>query len=323
MRGIARGAGRSGGDSEASGERTVMTSRWSSRGPIAPYFLSAVAAVTAVGLAGCSAAGPPKPPPPPLELKDVGSPGPAPTTLARAPGAPPGPPGVAPTAGPTVLPTMPPVVLQAAAAALTPPGTAEESDLPSGAEVAQGVVGALARAKTARFSATLPNGHITDLRFVAPDRAALVETDENGQPYAEYVILSDTGDYKDTRSGGAWVKVGVNEGYKQQAQIFRPIQIALATGQARPLPSGGDVERIDDNCKPVLHAIYEYGSSQELQDLGLMRSAGNVLAVLVDPMHCILPRSREDTETAGTQKSVTHVRFLAFDEHNTDDDPIP
>jgi hypothetical protein len=219
---------------------------------------------------------------------------------------------------------MPPVVLQAAAAAPAPPGAAaDDDDLPTGAQVAQGVVAALANAKTARFSATLPNGHVTDLRFVAPDRAALVETDENGQPYAEYVILSDTGYYKDTRSGGAWVKVGVNEGYKQQAQIFRPIQIALATGQARPLPSGAEVERIEDTGKPVLHAVYEYGSSQELQDLGLMRSAGNVLDVLVDPVTWLPIRSREETETGGPQKSVTEVNFLAFNEPTTVDAPIP
>ncbi|HZR98699.1 MAG TPA: hypothetical protein VFE37_08335 [Chloroflexota bacterium] len=300
-----------------------MTSRWLSRSPIAPVALSALAAVAAFGLAACSAAGPPKPPPPPLDVKDAGSPGPAPTTLARAPGAPSAPPAVAPTAGPTVMPTMPPVVQEAAAAAPPPPGAVDESDLPSGAEMAQGVIAALAKAKTARLSATLPNGHSTDLRYVAPDRAALVETDENGQPYAEYVILSDTGYYKDSRSGGSWVKVGVNEGYKQQAQIFRPIQIALATGQARPLPSGDEVEVIEDNGKPVLHAVYEYGSSQELQDLGLMRSNGNVLDVLVDAATWLPLRSREETETGGPQKSVTEVRFLAFNEPLTVDAPIP
>jgi hypothetical protein len=150
-----------------------------------------------------------------------------------------------------------------------------------------------------------------------------VELDENRQPYAEYVILSDTGYYKDTRSGGSWVKVGVNEGYKQQAQIFRPLQIALATGQARTLPSGGEVELTDDNGKPVLHAVYEYGSSQELQDLGLMRSNGNLLDVLVDPTTWLPIRSREETETGGPQRSVTEVRFLAFDEPTTVEAPMP
>jgi hypothetical protein len=224
------------------------------------------------------------------------------------------------------MPTVPPVVLQAVSAAPPPPGNLDadaDAELPTGAQVAQGVIAALARAKTAHFSATLPNGHTTDLRFVAPDRAALVELDENGRPYAEYVILSDTGYYNDTRTGSGWVKVGENPGYKQQAQIFRPIQIALATGQARTLPSGGQVELIEDNGKPVLHAIFEYGSSQELQDLGLMRSTGNVLDVLVDPTTWLPIRSREETETGGPQKSVTEVRFLAFDEPTTVDAPIP
>lgn len=303
-----------------------MTLRRSARSPIPSYAVSALAGAVALGLAACSAASPPKPPPPPLELKDVGSPSPAPTTLARAPGAPPAPPAppaVAPPSGPTVLPTIPPVVAQAVSAAPAPPGAMEGGDLPSGEQVAQGVIAALARAKTARFSATLPNGHVTDLRFVAPDRAALVEVDDAGQPYAEYVILSDTGYYNDTRAGTGWVKVGVNEGYKQQAQIFRPIQIALATGQARTLASGTQVELIEDNGKPALHAVFEYGSSQELQDLGLMRSTGNVLDVLVDPTTWLPLRSREETETGGPQKSVTEVRFLAFDEPTTVDAPIP
>jgi hypothetical protein len=300
-----------------------MTSRRSARPPIASFAMSALAGAAVLGLAACSAAGPPKPPPPPLELKDVGSPGPGPTALARTPGAAAVPPGVAPSSGPTVLPTIPPVVAQAVSAAPAPPGTVEDGDLPSGEQVAQGVIAALARAKTAHFSATLPNGHVTDLRFVAPDRASLVELDENGQPYAEYVILSDTGYYNDTRSGTGWVKVGVSEGYKQQAQIFRPIQIALATGQARTLPSGGQVELSEDNGKPVLHAIFEYGSSQELQDLGLARSTGNVLDVLVDPATWLPLQSREETETGGPQKSVTEVHFLTFDEPIRVDAPIP
>src|SRR5918911_364004 len=136
-----------------------MTSRWSSRSPIASYAVSALAAVAALGLAACSAAGPPKPPPPALDVKDVGSPGPAPTTLARAPGAPSAPPSGPPSAGPSVMPTVPPVVAQAVSAEPPPPGGVEEGDLPSGEHVAQGVIAALAKAKTAHFSATLPNGH--------------------------------------------------------------------------------------------------------------------------------------------------------------------
>ena len=298
-----------------------MTSRWLPRSLCTSLALSALAAV---GLAACSAAGPPKPPPPALEVKDAGSPVAVPTTLARAPGAPPGPPSAPAPTEPTVMPTVPPVIQQAVSAAPAPPGNLDaEGELPTGAQVAQGVIAALARAKTAHFTATLPNGHITDLRFVAPDRAALVELDENNQPYAEYVILSDTGYYNDTRSGSGWVKVGENPGYKQQAQIFRPIQIALATGQTRTLASGGQVELVEENGKPVLHAVYEYGSSQELQDLGLMRSTGNVLDVLVDPATWLPLRSREETETGGPQKSVTEVRFLTFDEPTSVDAPIP
>lgn len=295
-----------------------MTSRWPSQSLPISLVLSAAAAVA---LVACSAAGPPKPPPPALDVKDAGSPVAVPTTQARAPGAPPSAPV---QAGPTVMPTVPAVIQQAASAAPPPPGALDaDAELPSGSQVAQGVIAALTRAKTAHFTATLPNGHTTDLRFVAPDRAALVELDENGQPYAEYIILSDTGYYNDTRSGTGWVKVGENPGYKQQAQIFRPIQIALATGQARTLPSGGQVELLDDNGKPVLHATYEYGSSQELQDLGLMRSTGNVLDVFVDPTTWLPLRSREETETGGPQKSVTDVRFLTFDEPTTVNAPIP
>ncbi|HLH23990.1 MAG TPA: hypothetical protein VK066_15815 [Chloroflexota bacterium] len=252
----------------------------------------------------------------------MGSPGPAPSVEARAPAASAAPTARA-TAGPSALPTVPPVVSEAVAAAPPPPGAVTDDDLPSGEQVAQGVIAALAKAKTAHFSATLPNGHTTDLRFVAPDRAALVEKDENGQPYAEYVILSDTGYTNDTRSGTGWVKVGVSEGYKQQAQIFRPLEIALATGQARTLPSGEEVELIDNDGKPALHAVFEYGSSQELQDLGLVRSNGNLLDVLVDPTTWLPIRSREETETGGPQKAVTEVRFLSFDEPTTVDAPIP
>ncbi|HEY7060509.1 MAG TPA: hypothetical protein VII06_03450 [Chloroflexota bacterium] len=287
--------------------------------------LAAAAVVVALGLAACSATGPPKPPPPPIEgIKDAGSPAPAASSVARAP-APPGAPNVAApavTAGPTVLPTVPPVVAEAAAAAPPPPGAVDESDLPAGSEVAEGVIAALAKAKTAHLSATLPTGHVTDINYVAPDRAGLVEQDENGSPYAEYIIIGDTGYYNETRSGTGWRKVGQDQGYRKQAEIFRPIQVALATGKARTLPSGNEVETIDRDGKTLLHALFEYSSSQELQDLGLMRSTGNLLDVIVDPATWLPVRTREETETGGPDKSVTEVRFLSFDQPTTVDAPV-
>jgi hypothetical protein len=279
-------------------------------------------------LAACAAAGPPKPPPPPIQegLRDIGSPAPVATMPART-GAP------APTAAvaqvplvtpvPGPVPTLPAIVAEAVVAAPAP-GAIDPAagELPAARELANGMIAALDRAKTARLAAALATGHQTDLVFVAPDRASLVEVDANGQEYARYIIIGNTGYVYDSRGGTGW-RPNVNEGYRKQTQIFRPMQIALATGEPRVLPSGDEVEWVEENGKPALRAVFEYGSSAELQELGLMRSSGNLLEVIVDPATWLPIRTREETVTGGPEKAVTEVRFLSFDEPLTINPPTP
>ncbi len=300
------------------------------RGLATVAFALPLAASLALG--ACTAAGPPKPPPPPLQegLRDVGSPGPVSTASARPPGvATPvlSAPAPAPVSVPGPPPTLPAVVARAIAAAPSPvhtaaaPADAAADALPSARDLANGMIAALDRAKSAHLAARLPSGHFTDLHFVAPDRAALVESDVDGQEYARYVIIGDTGYVHDTRGGTGWRKA-VNEGYRRQTQIFRPMQIALATGEPRALDSGAEVESALDSGKPVLRALFEYGSSEDLQELGLMRSAGNLLEILVDPTSWLPVRTREQTETGTPEKAVTEVTFLEFDQPVVVDPPI-
>lgn len=281
-----------------------------------------------VALAACAAAGPPKPPPPPIQegLRDLGSPAPVATMPARA-GAPVPTAAVAqvplvtPVPGP--VPTLPAIVAEAVAAAPAP-GAIDPAvgELPTARALANGMIAALDRAKTARLAAALSTGHHTDLVFVAPDRASLVEVDATGQEYARYIIIGNTGYVYDSRGGTGW-RPNVNEGYRKQTQIFRPMQIALATGEPRLLPSGDEVEWVEENGKPALRAVFEYGSSAELQELGLMRSSGNLLEVIVDPATWLPIRTREETVTGGPEKAVTEVRFLSFDEPLTVNPPTP
>jgi hypothetical protein len=305
---------------------------------------SAVAIGLLLGAVACGAAGPPKAPPPPIQegLRDVGTPvvpavavPQAHATVQFVPGQPAAQvapieprPSIAPinaqalTPGPSGPPTPPAIVAQAVAAAPAPPGAvADEAALPTARELATGMIAALDKARTARLAAKLPNGHTTDLQFVAPDRASLVERDVDGQEYARYVIIDDTGYVLDSRGGTGWRKV-VNDGYRKQTQIFRPMQIALATGEPRPLASGTEVELTEANGKPAIRAMFEYGSSPELQDLGLMRSTGNLLEVVVDPATWLPIRTREEAETGGGDKAITEVSFVGFDQPATVEAPI-
>jgi hypothetical protein len=275
-----------------------MTSRRSpSRGFAAVWTTLAIATVS---LAGCTAANPPKPPPPPIQDTSR-APAAGPTAAAPAAVAPP---VAAPPAAP---PTMPAVLAQAISAAPAP-ANVDEGSLPTAKDLAAGMVAALSKARTARLTAHLPNGHSTDLVYVAPDRASLVEYDENGQEYAQYVIVGDSGYTYQSSSGAGWRKVQ-NEGFRKQTQVFRPMQVAVATGKPRTLDSGGDVEVVDVGDKRGLHAVFEYTSSAELEELGLMRSGANILDVVVDPTTWLPIATREETQGA-----VTQVQFVSFDE---------
>jgi hypothetical protein len=289
---------------------------------------TALALTAAVGLGACTAAGPPKAPPPPIQesIRDLGTPVSVNTTVAQAPVAPPRAPAGPPTAAvPVAPPTLPAIVTQAVEAAPSAPvELGAEAELPPARDVANGMISALTKVQTARLAARLPTGHTTDLVYVAPDRAALVEQDVNGREYAQYVIIGDTGYVRDARTGAGWIKQPPNDGYRRQTQIFRPMQIALATGQPRVLESGGEVEQIEFNGRPALRAVFQYASSAELQELGLMRSNSldNVLEVLVDPATWLPLRTREETETGGPDKAVTEVTFVEFDRPATVDPPI-
>jgi hypothetical protein len=235
---------------------------------------------------------------------------------ARLPAVPTG--GATPLTRAAVLapPTVPPMVAAAVAAAPAPIAEFDEDALPSARELANGMIAALGRATTARLSAKLPNEHQTDVLYVAPDRAAVIELDVNGQEAARYVIIGDTGYSNQTAQNTGWRKV-TQEGYRKQSQIFRPMQIALASGRPRPLESGAEVERVEVDSKPALRAEFDYTSSEELQELGLMRSGANLLEIVVDPTTWLPIRTREVTQGA-----VTEVRFVGFDQPLTIDPPV-
>jgi hypothetical protein len=289
-----------------------MAQRWFPGLACSTRLASGFALVIAVGGAACTPA-PPKPPPPPIQES-------SPVTVAATPGA--GARAASPAAAPppVAAPPTPPPVVAAAIAAAPPPSasaSAEELEPPSGRDLAAGMIAALDRARTARLTARLANGHRTDLIYVAPDRASLVEQDANGQEFARYVIIGDTGYSAQASAGGNWTKV-TNEGFRKQAQIFRPMQIALATGKARVLDSGAEVEVVEEGGKPAFRAVFEYGSSPELEQLGLMRSGVNLLEVVVDPATWLPLRTREETQGA-----VTEVTYLEFDQPLSIEPPIP
>src|SRR5262249_6707125 len=170
----------------------------------------------AASRAGAPAANPPNPPPPPIQ-DTTRAPAAVPTAAAPAAVAPPV------SAPPAAPPTMPAVLAQAISAAPAP-ANVDEGSLPTAKDLAAGMVAALSKARTARLTAHLPSGHSTDLVYVAPDRAALVEYDENGQEYAQYVIIGDSGYTYQSSSGAGWRKVQ-NEGFRKQTQVFRPMQV--------------------------------------------------------------------------------------------------
>jgi hypothetical protein len=312
-----------------------MTPRPSHRSPVLSRAAGAFALAAVLGLTACTAAGPPKAPPPPIQDSSrQGGTGAAPAPGAAAAPAAAGaqaaspaaaapasalPPRAGPAAAPAAAvpaPTPPAVITEAIAAAPPPPGEPEPDELPSGRELATGTIAALSEAKSARLSARLATGNRTELVYIAPDRAALVEQNSNGQETARFVIIGSSGYTNVASTGTGWQQV-TNDDFRKQAQIFRPIQIALATGQARVLESGTEVELVEENGKPALRAIFEYGSSAELQDLGLMRSGTNLLEIVVDPTTWLPIRSREET-----QGSVTEVTYLEFDQPVAIEPPI-
>src|SRR5207248_867286 len=104
--------------------------------------------------------------------------------------------------------------------------------------------------------------------------------DESGRDAANWVVIGTTG-YQKQGAGAAWSK-SINEGFRRSAQIFRPLQISVATSQPGALPSGVAVEWVEENGQPALHAVFEYGDSEDLRDLGIFRSSGNQLDVVLD-----------------------------------------
>jgi len=92
-------------------------------------------------------------------------------------------------------------------------------DLASARDLASRVSAALDEVQTARLNARLPNGHRTELDYVAPDRVTLREWDESGQAVAYYVIQDDIG-YSVRPDSGC--RRAQNEGFRTQVQVFRP-----------------------------------------------------------------------------------------------------
>jgi hypothetical protein len=264
--------------------------------------------VLAVLLGACSTSAPPPPPALP-----TGAPA-ANATLAAAAATP-----VARAATALALPppTLPPVITQAAEKAPPPPGSTDEP-LPTARDLAHGTIAALMQVKTARLLARLANGHRTDLVYVAPDRAALVEQDPSNREVARYVIIGDTGYQSVASMGGHWTRTQ-HQDFRKQAQVFRALQVALATGRPRVLESGADVEVVEWQGKPALRATFDYSASPELEELGLMRTAqGNSVTVIVDPATWLPLHSREET-----QGYVTEVDFVEFDQPRTIEPPVP
>ena len=147
----------------------------------------------------------------------------------------------------------------AAAAAPAPLAELDEDALPSARELANGMIAGLSRATTARLSAKLPNEHQTDVLYVAPDRAAVIELDINGQEAARYVIIGDTG-YSNQTAQNTGRRKMTNEGYRKQSQIFPDRRSRSPRGAPRALESGAEVERVQADDRLALRAQFEYTS---------------------------------------------------------------
>jgi hypothetical protein len=224
---------------------------------------------------------------------------------------------------------MPPAVVAAIADAPEPPADTAASQLPSGRELANGMVAILDRAKTARLRAVrwkegsdAPKEY-SEVQYVAPDRLTLTIKDDKDQDVSYAVFIGDTAYGKQAAPGASWQKQ-TREAYRSQAQIFRPVQIALATGEPQPLDSGDEVELIDDNGVSVLHATFAYGSSPELEQLDRSRTSQekSLLDVVLDAATWVPLRHREEIR-AGADRFVTEVQYVAFDEPLTIEPPIP
>ncbi len=193
----------------------------------------------------------------------------------------------------------------------------QSADLPTGRELAEQLSAALDRVQTARLTARLWNGHHTEIHYVAPDRAFLREWNARDQELATYLIIGDVAYYEEPR---AFLfdscQRFVDERYRRQAQIFRAIQVALATGVPQPSADGAEVEQVVEDGQPALRATLEYFSSAELEEVGLRRNGSSTLEVVVDPVTWLPYRTREET-----QDGVTEVEFLAFDEPLSVDPP--
>jgi hypothetical protein len=260
-------------------------------------------------LLGCSAAVAPAPPP----ALPTSSPS-ANATLAAAAATPL---AQAATAIALPAPTLPAVISEAAEQAPPPPGSTD-APLPTARDLARGTIAALLKVKSARLLATLSNGHRTDLIYVAPDRATLVEQDANNREVARYVIIGDTGYQNLPSLGGNWTRTQ-HPDFRKQAQVFRALQVALATGKPRPVEADAEVEVVEWQGRPAFRATFDYSASPELEELGLMRTAqGNSVTVTVDPTTWLPLHSREET-----QGYVTEVDFVEFDEPRTIEPPIP
>lgn len=186
-------------------------------------------------------------------------------------------------------------------------GLSAQGNLPSGAELASRVINALDRVRTAQLTSNLPNGHHTEIRYVAPDRVGMIEWDERDQEYARYVLIGDTGYTIDASAAGSCRRVR-SEGIRTQTQVFRPLRAALTLARPVPLADGGEVERVDVAGRTALHAAYTYGPSPELEELGLRRSGSTLLDLVVDPEIWLPLSSVEEIPGA-----VTEILFLAWD----------
>jgi hypothetical protein len=183
-------------------------------------------------------------------------------------------------------------------------------DLPSGRELADRVIAALEQVQVAQYEARLPNGHRTLTTYVAPDRASLQEWDEHDREGAHYTIIGDVGYLERPLPDSlSTCSHSVNEGFRRQAEVFQPIETALATGEPEALTAGAEVERTTERGLPALRARFVYSASPELERLGLRRTEPGSLEVVVDPGTSLPYRTVEEY-----QSGTTEVTFITFDE---------